>query len=114
MDSWNFGVLRGRTRTRAYWCCNSGHYFSTLRCPFDGWGSEQLTQLHEAAQRLLAKGLVLSLAALQAEGVSDDAIQSAIVVEFGSEKAAFDAISPDYFVVDGKTVSLIKAGSDFH
>ena len=99
--------------TRVYWRCNSGHYFTTLRCPFDGWGSQQLTELHDAAQRLLGKGLVPSFAALRAEGVSDDAIHRAIVVEFGSEKAAFDAISPDYLVVDGKAIPFIKAGPDF-
>lgn len=100
--------------TKAYWRCNSGHYFSTLSCPFDGWGSPQLTHLHDAVQRLSAKGFLPSLAALQAEGLSDDALRRAIVVEFGSEKAVFDGISPDYFVVAGKAVDLIKAGPDFH
>ena len=99
---------------RAYWRCNGGHYFCTLRCPFDGWTSPELLELHDAAQKLEAKHAVPSLAGLKAEGISDGALQRAIIVEFGSEKAVFDAISPDYYVVAGKSVKLSKAGRDFH
>ena len=96
--------------TRVYWRCNSGHYFCSLRCPFDGWGSPELLELHDAAQRLGSKGV--SLAILRAEGVSERALRRAIIVEFGSEGAVFDAISPDYYV-GGKEVKLTKAGPDF-
>jgi len=98
---------------RMYWRCNGGHYFCALRCPFDGWSSPELAELYAAALRLESKKLNPSLAAVRAEGVSENAVRRAIVVEFGSEGAVFDAVSPDYYVVDGKGVKLAKAGKDF-
>ena len=104
----------GRTNMmRAYWRCNGGHYFCTSRCPFDGWSSPELQALHDAAQRLVLNDISPSLAALRAEGVSDGALRRAMVVEFGSEEAVFDAISPDYYVIAGKEVKLRKAGPAF-
>lgn len=99
--------------TKSYWRCNGGHYFCTALCPFDGWGSPELTELHSAARRLESKGVVPSLVALREEDVSEGAIRRAIVVEFGSEKAVFDAISPDHYVVEGKSIKLRNAGQEF-
>jgi hypothetical protein len=99
--------------TRAYWRCNGGHYFCTLRCPFDGWSSPELQELYDAVQKLDSKHVNPTLAGLQNEGVSAGALRRAIIVEFGSETAVFDAISPDHYVVSGKAVKLSKAGPDF-
>jgi hypothetical protein len=99
--------------TRLYWRCNGGHYFCTLRCPFDGWTSSELAELHAAAERLQSKNMTPSVAALRGEGVGEAAIQRAIVVEFGSDKSAFDAISPESYILVGKEVKLTKAGRDF-
>lgn len=72
-----------------------------------------MAELHGAAGRLESKNATPSLDGLRAEGVSEEAIRRAIIVEFGSEKAAFDAISPEYYVVAGKPFKLTKAGTDF-
>jgi len=72
-----------------------------------------LLELHDAAQKLESKHISPSLAGLQAEGISEGALRRTIIVEFGSEKAVFDAISPDRYIVAGKEVKLIKAGPDF-
>ncbi len=100
--------------TRIYWRCNGGHYFSSVHCPFDGWSSDELVQLNNAAERLKVKGASPSVSALRGEGASESALRRTIAVEFGSDSSAFDAISPDYYVINNKSVRLQQAGSDFH
>jgi len=100
--------------TRIYWRCNGGHYFSSVRCPFDGWSSDELVQLNNAAERLKVKGATPSIAALRSEGASEPALGRAIVVEFGSDGSAFEAISPNYYVINNESVRLHKAGIGFH
>ena len=97
-----------------YWRCNGGHYFSSLHCPFDGWTSNELQELNNATEKLRAKGTSPSIAALRSEGASESAVGRAIVVEFGSDRSAFDAISPDYYVIHSESVRLHQAGADFH
>jgi hypothetical protein len=99
--------------TRIYWRCNGGHYFSSQHCPFDGWSSDELLQLSDAIERLKAKGASPSIAALPSEGASESALERAIVVEFGSERSVFDAISPDYYVINDKSVRLHESGIEF-
>ncbi|TAM81698.1 MAG: hypothetical protein EPN47_13250 [Acidobacteria bacterium] len=99
--------------TRLYWRCNGGHYFCTLCCPYDGWSSPELRDLHTASERLRSKNVLPSLDALRAEGMGETAIKRAIVIEFGSEEAVFDAISPRSYVVGGKEITLAKAKQGF-
>ena len=99
--------------TKIYWRCNGGHYFSSPHCPFDGWSSDELLELSNATEKLTAKGTAPSIAALSSEGASESALRRAIVVEFGSDHSVFDAISPDYYVVQNKSVRLSQAGIDF-
>ena len=99
---------------RFYWRCNGGHSFEALRCPFDGWTSDELLELNNAAESLRSKETNPSIAALAVQGVSEAALRRAIVVEFGSEQSVFDAISPDYYVINGQSVKLRQAGTDFH
>jgi hypothetical protein len=99
---------------KVYWRCNGGHYFSTLHCPFDGWTSDELLQLNSATEQMNIKGASPSIAGLRSEGVSESALGRAIVVEFGSDRSVFDAISPDYYVIHNASVRLHQAGIDFH
>jgi len=48
----------------------------------------------------------LSILMLRNAGVSERALQQAIVVEFGSKDAVFDAILPDLLVVKGETLKV--------
>jgi hypothetical protein len=96
-----------------YWRCNSGHYFSSTRCPFDGWSSGELIELTSVAGKLTAKGADPSIANLRSEGTSETALKRAIIVEFGSERSAFDALAPDYYVINGESTPLHKVGPDF-
>jgi hypothetical protein len=100
--------------TKVYWRCNGGHYFTSVRCPFDGWSSGELIELSSSAEKLTAKGTNPSIAALRSEGVSERALSRAIIVEFGSGDSVFDALAPDYYVVNGKSLPLHKAGPEFH
>jgi hypothetical protein len=100
--------------TRIYWRCNGGHYFSSLHCPFDGWSSDELVQLNNASERLKVKGASPSISALRGEGASESALRRAIVVEFGNDGSAFEAISPDYYVINNESVRLHKTDIGFH
>ena len=99
---------------KIYWRCNGGHYFSSLHCPFDGWTSDDLQQLNNAAELLKIKGASPSIEGLRGEGASESALGRAIVVEFGSGLSAFDAISPDLYVIHNESVRLHEAGISFH
>src|ERR1700722_5367750 len=99
---------------KIYWRCNGGHYFSSLHCPFDGWTSDELRQLNYASDQLAIKRASPCIDGLRGEGVSESALRRTIVVEFGSDLSAFDAISPDLYVIHNESVRLHEAGISFH
>jgi len=75
----------------AYGRCNSGHYFIGDRCPFDGWTSPQIVQLSRAAELLRQQDRPVTLENLRSVGVTNDALERCMVVEFGNPESAFDA-----------------------
>ena len=91
---------------RAYSRCNSGHYFMGEFCPFDGWSSPASQELTAALKDLARLGRNVSLEELQKVGVSEHTLARTIVIEFGSTAAAFEAISPEEYVVNGKAILL--------
>ena|SRR5438309_10085344 len=94
---------------KLYWRCNAGHYISTERCPWDGWTPPEIGELCSAADSLAKQGTVPSIAALRDAKVSDQALQRAIVVEFGDGRAVFEALMPHEYVLNGmhKTMSQL-------
>jgi hypothetical protein len=88
--------------TRAYSRCNSGHYFTGIHCPLDGWSSQASVELDEACRRLEAAGHAISLATLREAGVSPCSLERIIVIQFGSDESAFEAVAPEGYVVGGK------------
>src|SRR5262245_49238637 len=98
---------------RAYCRCNSGHYFIGEYCPFDGWPSQASRELTAAVERLTQREQLPSLEALRKAGVSASTLARTIVVEFGSEDSAFDAVSPSECVVDGVALPLRKLSQCF-
>ena len=78
---------------RAYCRCTSGHYFQGEICPFDGWSSAASRELAAAVERLDRHGQEISLVALRKAGVSQKTIARTVVVAFGSEASAFEALS---------------------
>ncbi len=98
---------------KAYWRCNGGDYFSSKCCPFDGWSSPEINELFEAAQKLNSQKIPLSVAAFRNIGVNEKAIRRCIVVDFGDEAAAFDALTPELYDVNGKAYKLHEVGNQF-
>lgn len=86
---------------RAYCRYNSGHYFVGEYCPIDGWSSPASKELVQVIKRVTASGQEPSLRALREAGLSEAAIQRIIVIEFGTDACAFDAIAPEGYVVCG-------------
>jgi hypothetical protein len=87
---------------RVYCRCNSGHYFMGEYCPIDGWSSAASKELTEAVGRLTATGRAISLVELRKAGVSEEAFKRTIVIEFGANDSAFEAISPEGYVIKGE------------
>ncbi len=99
--------------TRAYARCNGGHYFQGACCPLDGWSSPASVELEAACRRLDQMGRRISLAALVEAGVSSGSLDRIIVIEFGSDAAAFEAVSPQGYVIDGKWSPLEEVEDAF-
>lgn len=98
---------------RAYCRCNSGHYFQGECCPFDGWSSAASRELAAAVEWLARQGQDLSLAALGKAGVSRKNLARVIVVQFGCAASAFEALSPQEYVINGKAEPVVKLGAAF-
>jgi hypothetical protein len=96
------GCRRTRVLVQAYCRCNGGDYFVGGVCPVDGWSSPASEELTRLVQRLRADDRPLSLEALKAASASEATLKRTIVVQFGSEEAAFEAITPRAYVVGGK------------
>ena len=99
--------------TRAYARCNSGHYFTGEYCPFDGWSSAAAAELAETVERLGQLGKDVTLAELRQAGLSEAALVRTIVIDFGNDASAFEAISPKEYVVNGQTKPPMKLGANF-
>jgi hypothetical protein len=92
--------------TRAFCRCNSGHYFTGEYCPFDGWSSSASRELAPAVKRLEAAGRKVTLAELAKAGLSAETLNRVVVMEFGSDAAAFEAMAPELVVVNGEAKPL--------
>ena len=98
---------------KAYFRCNGGDYFDGLVCPFDGWSCPKVQEFQAALSRLIAKEQPLSIDAFRMQGVSAATLSQIIVVDFGSDAAAFEALSPGSYVKDGEERRLGNFGPEF-
>jgi hypothetical protein len=99
----------------AYCRCNGGDYFRDGgSCPLDGWSSPESLELADAVEQVRAAGRELSIAELRKVGVSQATLARTIVVEFGCEDAAFEALTPAGYVIDGEWRPLNCLGERFH
>jgi hypothetical protein len=99
--------------TRAFCRCNSGHYFTGEHCPFDGWSSSGARELVQAVERLTKQNRAVSLEELRKAGVSAATLARTIVVEFGCNESAFEALAPEECVVNGQAYSLLQLDRNF-
>ncbi len=96
-----------------YLRCNSGHYFTGSQlCPLDGWSANETSEAFVVATALVANGESLSVAALRAQGLTDETLARVIVIEFPFDRPPFELIAPDGYVIDGKWTPLLEAGLD--
>ena len=93
---------------RAYFRCNSGHYFTGSTCPIDGWTSGAATELFDAVEQLVSARQTPTLERLRSLRVGSEALLRAIIIEFGNAESAFDAVSPEGYVIDGEWKPLDK------
>jgi hypothetical protein len=92
---------------RVYWRCNGGDYISGERnCPWDGWSSPEIEELCAAVDAYAKEGKVPSIDDLRVARVSEKALQRAIVIDFGDDRAAFEALVPDQYLLNGKTLKM--------
>ena len=103
------------TAKRIYVRCNGGDLFDARLavCPLDGWSSPETMEVTQVARRLDTPGEDVSLERLREAGLCEAALARVIVMEFGSEEATFDALSPDGYVLDGQWTPLRLAGTPF-
>jgi hypothetical protein len=99
----------------AYMRCNGGDYFrgEAIACPLDGWSSPESIQLAEALEKLRAENIEVTIAILTEAGLSWEALQRTIVMEFGSAGSMFEAIAPRGYVIEGKWRPIEKLGLGF-
>ncbi len=88
---------------KLYWRCNGGDYVSSERnCPWDGWTFPEIEEVLSAADAIAREGKELSITELKNAKVSERALQRVIVVEFGDDRSAFDALVPQEYMFRGK------------
>ncbi len=97
----------------AYIRCNGGDYFIGEYCPLDNWSSPESKELTEVVNKLKQENRDISIDELRRAGLSDAALRRTIVIQFGSEASAFEAITPQGYVIQGEWKPLAKAGPDF-
>ncbi len=97
---------------RAYWRCNSAHYYSSLHCPIDGWTFKGCAQLMAAVENTERRSEALSIQALSQAGAPEDAINRTIIIEFGSDESVFDALLPEGYLIDGEIKKVHQLGHE--
>lgn len=103
----------GHEMIRAYCRCNSGHYFTGEFCPLDGWSSLASKELNNAAEQIAGLNRELSSAELRKVGVCESTLERIILIDFGTNPAVFDAISPDGYFINNEFVKLQKLDQRF-
>ncbi len=79
--------------------CDSGHYFrAQSTCPFDGWSCEGVDFAFQAFTELRADPMSRTIGGLREKGVPENVLERLIIVEFGSEASAFEALAPERFL----------------
>lgn len=99
---------------RVYWRCNSGHYFSTGSCPWDGWNRPWTYELARAIGDMQSRNELPSIESLRSLGITQEVLNKVIIIEFGSEgKACFDGFAPQGYFLEGKYLPADKLGPDY-
>jgi hypothetical protein len=98
---------------RVFCRCNGGDYFIGEYCPFDGWSSPESEAIASAVRRLEEEGIMPSVDTLREAGLGPEALARTVVIEFGSDASAFEAVTPSLLVVSGQACELTRLGPEF-
>jgi hypothetical protein len=96
-----------------YFRCNSGHYFEGGSCPFDGWDHPETDAVMKMVETLGRRGIDITIDLLREAGISEDMLQSIVIVEFGHREAKFEALAPKCIQADGVVYEEHKLPSRF-
>ncbi len=78
----------------------------------DGWTFEGCSELIAAVERAERKNEALCISVLVHEGAPEKAIKRAIIIEFGSVAAIFDALLPESYLIGGQVKKLHQLGRE--
>src|SRR5262249_734145 len=85
--------------------CNGGHYYrSRIACPFDGWSCDGLAQATTIFDQLAATERGPSVERLREKGVPDAVLNRLVILEFGNDASAFEALAPERYIHQGREV----------
>lgn len=88
--------------------CNGGHYYrSRLACPFDGWSCSGLDRAVAAFEKLGAEAATPRRPPRR--GIPDGLLARLLVIEFGNEASAFEALVPERYIHGGREVPADEA-----
>jgi len=99
---------------KLFFRCNGGHYFQGTSCPFDGWSMDGLAGVVAVFQRMTAAGLVIDLRSLLAPEVSSELKRRVLLIEFGDDAAAFQALAPERYIHGGEELPWHRVPLELH
>ena len=99
---------------RVYWRCNSGHYFSTGSCPWDGWNRPWTYELMRVLEQIQSRNEIPSIEALRELGITQEVLNKVIVIEFGCRgQGSFDGFAPEGYFIEGRYSPTGNLGPDY-
>ena len=98
---------------KIFFRCIRGHYFQDTCCPWDGWSHQAFDKVLDEAERIEARGDLLSIDKLKEAGIPDEIFKRILVVEFGCAESAFDAINPKELIVGNDVLDISTVSSEF-
>jgi hypothetical protein len=93
--------------------CNSGHYFSGLACPFDGWSRTDIKKIMETIESLKKGGVMVSIETLKEHGFGEDIVKRVVIAQFGDPEAVFNGLYPMKISAKGKVMHFDKLDISF-
>lgn len=90
---------------RLYIRCNGGHYFlAGSGCPFDGWTMDGVARVAAHCSVLLHRGREISIDSLKEALPSEELLKRMLIIEFGEDAAAFEALAPERYLHRGREI----------
>jgi hypothetical protein len=100
---------------KLYFRCNGGHYFrSSSACPFDGWSCDGIEDVIDRFEKLKVDPDGPSIKDLRDSGVSEAALERVLIIDFGSDASAFEALVPERYLHHGRELLAHEVGKELY